>query len=72
VEPGAIYELEVPLQAMAYRFRAGSRLRLEVANHDSPQTDGQFMHYYKPSKIGTDTIYHDRRHRSRLIIPVRS
>lgn len=72
VEPGAIYELEVPLQAMAYRFRAGSRLRLEIANHDSPQTDGQFMHYYKPSKIGTDTIYHDRRHRSRLIIPVLS
>jgi hypothetical protein len=32
---------------------------VEIANHDSPVTDKHFNHYYKPSKIGTDTIHHD-------------
>jgi predicted acyl esterase len=68
--PGAIVELEIPLHPMAYRFAKGNRLRLEIANGDSPVTDGLFGHAYRPDKVGTDTYYHDAAHPSRLILPV--
>lgn len=68
--PGKVYELEIPLDPMAYRFRKGSRLRLEIANGDSAVTDGLFFHAYRPDKIGADTIHHDAAHPSRLILPV--
>ena len=70
LKPGRIYEIEVPLQPMAYRFRKGNRIRLEVANGDSTFTDTLFAHAYRPDKVGTDTYYHDAAHPSRLILPV--
>jgi len=68
--PGAIYKFEIPLQPMAYRFRKGNRIRLEICNGDSPVTDSLFFHFYRPDKIGTDTIYHGAAHPSQLILPV--
>jgi hypothetical protein len=68
--PGEIYELEVPLQPMAYRFRTGNRIRLEIANGDSAFTDGLFAHAYRPDKVGRDTFYHNAAHPSRLVLPV--
>ena len=68
--PGEIYQIDVPLCPMAYLFKTGSRIRVEVANHDSPVTDGHFMHFYAPAKIGTDTIYHTDRFPSRLAMQV--
>jgi putative CocE/NonD family hydrolase len=70
LERGKAYELEVPLQPMAYRFKKGNRIRLEIANGDSPMTDGLFAHAYRPDKVGTDTIHHDATYPSRLILPV--
>ena len=68
--PGAIYKFEIPLQPMAYRFRKGNRIRLEICNGDSPVTDSLFFHFYRPDKIGIDTVYHDAEHLSQLILPV--
>jgi predicted acyl esterase len=68
--PNAVYELEIPLQPMAYRFRAGNRMRLEICNGDSALTDGLFAHAYRPDKAGTDTFYHDAARPSRLVLPV--
>lgn len=68
--PGRVYELEIPLHPMAYRFGKGNRLRLEIANGDSAHTDGLFAHAYRPDKVGADTIYHEAAHPSRLILPV--
>ena len=34
--PGAIYKLEISLEPMAYLFKQGHRIRLEIANGDSP------------------------------------
>jgi len=67
---GKIVELRVPLMATAYYFRAGSRIRLELANADSPITDVVFAHLYTPDKVGCDTISHDSAHPSRLVLPV--
>ncbi len=67
---GVIYKVEIPLQPMAYRFRKGNRIRVEVSNGDSPVTDGLFFHFYRPDKIGSDTVYHDAEHPSELVLPV--
>jgi predicted acyl esterase len=58
------------LQPIAYLFRTGSRIRVEVCNGDSPVTDALFFHFYRPDKIGADTIFHDADHPSELILPV--
>jgi putative CocE/NonD family hydrolase len=68
--PGTIYEIEIPLHPMAYRFRKGNRIRVEIANGDSPVTDGLFAHAYRPDKVGTDTYHHDAAHPARLVLPV--
>jgi predicted acyl esterase len=70
LKPGQIYKIEIPLEPIAYRFRKGNRIRLEVCCGDSPVTDGLFWHLYRPDKIGADTIYHDAEHPSQLILPV--
>lgn len=70
LEPGHIYEFRIPLMPMAYRFRKGARIRIELANGDSRATDPIFSHSYTPDKVGTDTIYHDAEHPSRLLLPV--
>jgi uncharacterized protein len=68
--PGQVYKVEIPLQPIAYRFRQGNRIRVEVVNGDSPVTDALFFHVYRPDKMGTDTIYHDAQHPSHLVLPV--
>jgi uncharacterized protein len=70
LEPGAIYEFDIEVLPIAYVFKKGHRIRLELANGDSPATDGVFSHPYHPSLIGTDTIHHDGAHASRLLLPV--
>jgi putative CocE/NonD family hydrolase len=68
--PGQVYALDVPLQPIAYRFMRGNRIRVEIANGDSPVTDALFFHIYRPDKIGTDTIHHGADRPSHLILPV--
>ena len=68
--PGKIYKIEVPLLAIGYRFLKGNRIRVEICEGDSPVTDNLFFHFYRPDKIGTDTIYHDAEHPSELMLPV--
>lgn len=68
--PGKIYKIEVPLLAIGYRFQKGNRIRVDICEGDSPVTDNLFFHFYRPDKIGTDTIYHDAEHASELMLPV--
>jgi len=68
--PGEVYRFEISLEPQAYRFKAGHRIRLEIVNGDSPATEALWGHYYRPDKIGADTIHHDARHLSQLILPV--
>ncbi len=70
ITPGEIYRLDIEVLPISYVFKRGHRLRLELANGDSPATDGVFSHPYHPTLLGTDTIHHDRVHASRLMLPV--
>ena len=70
LKPGEIYKFEIGLEPMAYLVKAGHRLRLEIVNGDSPVTEQLWVHYYRPDKIGRDTLYHDAAHPSELVLPV--
>jgi uncharacterized protein len=70
IEPGKIYRFDISIEPMAHRFKEGNRVRLEIVNGDSVITDVLWTHYYVPSKIGTDTIYHLTEHPSALTLPV--
>ncbi len=68
--PGDVYKLEIEVMPCAWRFAKGHRIRLEIANGDSPITDAIFSHHYAHYKVGRDTIHHSRDCPSRLILPV--
>jgi putative CocE/NonD family hydrolase len=68
--PGEIYQFDIEVLPISYVFKQGHRIRLELANGDSPVTDGVFSHPYHPTQIGTDTIHHDGAHASCLMLPV--
>jgi uncharacterized protein len=68
--PGEIYKLQISLEPTAYLFRKGHRIRLEIVNGDSPVTEALWSHYYRPDKIGADTIHHDSDHPSKLVLPI--
>lgn len=65
-----IVKLEIEILPFANLFKKGHRLRLEIANGDSPLTDSIFTHQYSWFKVGSDSIYHDTQHASRLLLPV--
>jgi len=58
------------LQPIAYRFRKGNGIRLEIATGDSPVTRGLFFHFYRPDKMSADTIFHDAEHPSERVPPI--
>ena len=68
--PGEIYRLEIEVLPVSYVFKAGHRIRLEIANGDSPLTDSVFTHPYHPTLMGTDTVHHNAAHPSRILLPV--
>jgi uncharacterized protein len=68
--PGEIYQFDIEVLPIAYVFKQGHRIRLELANGDSPATDGVFSHPYSQTQLGTDTIHHDGAHASCLMLPV--
>jgi len=70
IVPGRVYPFTIAVMPTAYRFKAGSRIRLELANGDSSVTEGVFAHPYTPDKVGRDTIHHDARYPSQLLLPV--
>ena len=70
LEPGKAYLFEIEVHPASYVFKAGHRIRLELANGDSAFTDGNFSHQYLWFKQGSDTIYHDAEHPSRLLLPI--
>jgi putative CocE/NonD family hydrolase len=70
LKPGEVYRFDISVEPNAFRFRKGSRIRLELANGDSPITDVLWTHYYQPNKIGQDTIWHSAKYPSQLILPV--
>ena len=48
--PGEVYRFDIEVLPVAYVFRKGHRIRLEIANGDSAVTDAVFTHPYPPTR----------------------
>ena len=70
LEPGKVYRLEISLEPTAYLFKAGHRIRVEIANGDSALTETVWPHLYRPDKIGADTYHFGPGADSELVLPV--
>jgi putative CocE/NonD family hydrolase len=70
LEPERVYRFTIEVHPASHVFKAGHRIRLELANGDSTVTDGNFSHQYLWFKQGADTVYHDAERPSRLLLPV--
>jgi hypothetical protein len=70
LNPGEVYPFEISIEPAAYAFKAGHRIRLEIVNGDSPMTEALWPHYYRPDKMGVDTVFHGQKVASVLVLPV--
>ncbi len=68
--PGEITRFDIAVEPQAYLFRRGHRIRLEIVNGDSHATEALWTHFYRPDRIGRDTIHHSAAHPSALVLPV--
>jgi putative CocE/NonD family hydrolase len=77
LEPGRIYELRIDLVATANRFKAGSRIRLEVAGSNFPRFDCNTntggVIAAEPAAacvVAVNQVFHDASHPSHLLLPI--
>lgn len=68
--PGEVTRFEIAIEPQAYLFRRGHRIRVEIANGDSPVTEALWPHFYRPDRMGRDTIRHGGIYPSALVLPV--
>ncbi len=73
--PGQIYPFALTIYPVSNRFKKGHRIRLAVTSSSFPKwypngNTGKEMLQDRPGVIATNTIYHDREHPSRLVLPV--
>jgi len=63
VEPGRPYEVEAELLACAWLFRAGHRIRVDVASAD-------FQNVWPTPKLCETTLYRNAARPSRIVLPI--
>ena len=73
--PGQVYHVTLDLWATSNLFRSGHRLRLEVSSSNFPRFDrnlntGELQATATRLLTATNTVYHDRRYPSALIVPL--
>ena len=75
LEPGRPYEFAIELGPIAVRVQAGSRLRLDISSSDFPNFDrnhntGRDFWSDPTLRTARQTVFNDREHPSRVIVPV--
>jgi hypothetical protein len=75
IEPHAIHEYTVDLQVTSNVFKQGHRIGLDLTSSSFPLWDRNPNTGHEPGldaelQVAHQTIYHDRRHPSQLVLPV--
>jgi uncharacterized protein len=75
MEPGKVYQLHIDLWSTSDVFLKGHRIRLEVSSSNFPRFDrnlntGKSAADDQTSVKATNTIYHDAKYPSALILPI--
>ncbi len=75
IQPGQVYEYTIDLWSTSHVFKAGHRLRLEVSSSNFPRYDrnqntGHELGADAETRPAQQTVFHDNRSPSHLILPV--
>ena len=75
IEPGKIYEYEIDLWATGNMFKKGHRIRVEISSSHFPYflpntNTGNDIGSDTERKIAHQTIYHDAKNPSCIVLPV--
>lgn len=75
IEPGEIYALDIDLGHIAWRFKPGHRIAVDVSSSNFPQWDrnlntGQDLYSSTEIQVATNTIHHGRTRGSFIQLPV--
>jgi putative CocE/NonD family hydrolase len=75
INPGETYEFNVEIWETSNMFKAGHRIRLEVSSSNFPRFDRNPNTGNRPGmdaeiQVADQTIYHDAKRPSRLILPI--
>ena len=75
ITPGEVYEYSIDLWATSHVFKAGHRFRLEVSSSNFPHYDrnpntGHDFGVDSELQTAQQTIFHDSRYPSHLVLPV--
>ena len=75
LRPGQVYEYTLKLLPTGNLFKAGHRIRLDISSSDFPNFDRNHntgLDYWDDDTLAVahQTVYHDRRYPSRIILPV--
>jgi predicted acyl esterase len=70
LKPEDIVQVHVELWPTCNVFKAGHRIMLDISSHDGIMRDWPHYHYDGVYKLGTNTIYHDSKRPSYLLLPI--
>ena len=75
MKPGQVYELTIEMYPTSLVFRRGHRIRLDVSSSNFPRFDvnpntGEPLNDNRRWAIAENSIYHDPRHPSQIVLPV--
>jgi len=75
IRPGKVYEYTIRLQPTSNLFKAGHRIRIDISSSDFPNFDRNHNtggdDYAEATLLkARQTVYHDGKHPSRIILPI--
>ena len=75
LKPGEVYEYDIDMGVTSNVFKAGHRIRVEISSSNFPKWErnlntGNTMGEDAGSQIAAQTIYHDSRRASHIVLPV--
>jgi hypothetical protein len=75
LNPGQVYKYTIDLWATSNVFKKGHRIRLEISSSNFPRFDrnlntGEEASTAKNSVSATNTVFHDAKYPSALVLPI--
>ncbi len=75
MKPGTIYPFTIKLYPTSNVFAKGHRIRLDISSSNFPRFDvnpntGEPLNEHRRTIVATNTIYHDAKHPSHIVLPV--
>ena len=75
LKPGEAHEFTIELYSTALVFQRGHRIRVDISSSNFPRFDvnpdtGEPPGDNRRWQVAENTIYHDARHPSRIILPI--